>query len=290
MRGLLVMVRPSAARQGGAAVAASHYSSSSSSVATAAAWAVGDRSTRPQQYVQRRGLVVLQQQHPHIRRRPRGALSSSSSQPPPLPSWLEGSGSHGGRASSRIARRALSSGPQQAPHPAEQEEEEVAPRVGQRAPGRPNLESKITAAQIVRQRQRKVCQLNSDATLEEAIKKLASINSSCCMVYDDKIKGKEGQKEIVGIFSSRDIIKKLSKNNTLAALNSPVREVMTPISRMIHCSPDETLEKVQYIMVELKIRALPVVKDGVIYGIITLGDVINHHYRWVDTLACLCVC
>lgn len=54
---------------------------------------------------------------------------------------------------------------------------------------------------------------------------------------------------------------------------------MTPISRMIHCSPDETLEKVQYIMVELKIRALPVVKDGVIYGIITLGDVINHHYR-----------
>jgi len=50
---------------------------------------------------------------------------------------------------------------------------------------------------------------------------------------------------------------------------------------MIHCSPDETLEKVQYIMVELKIRALPVVKDGVIYGIITLGDVINHHYRSV---------
>ncbi len=56
---------------------------------------------------------------------------------------------------------------------------------------------------------------------------------------------------------------------------------MTPVGRMIHCSPDETLEKVQYIMVELKIRALPVVKDGVIYGIITLGDVINHHYRSV---------
>ena len=141
---------------------------------------------------------------------------------------------------------------------------------------RPNHNSKITAAQIVKQRQRKVCQINSQASIEEAIKVLASNNSSSSMVYEDR---ENNTKAIVGIFTSRDLIKKLNKHaDKLEALSSPVKTVMTPMSRVIHCSPDETLEKVQYIMVELKIRTLPVVKDGVIYGIITLGDVINHHY------------
>lgn len=49
--------------------------------------------------------------------------------------------------------------------------------------------------------------------------------------------------------------------------------------RFHHHSPEESLEKVQYTMIELKIRMLPVVKDGVIYGILTLGDVLNHQYR-----------
>lgn len=256
--------------------------------------------------MQRRGLVVLRQ---HAGRRPRGALSASSGSgsgsaaassvrlPPPLPSghsfgyygWggsSSGAAAAAAAAAGRIARRALSSGPQRAPQP---EEEEAAGGAGTGAGvegegpgfGRPNHKSKITAAQIVRQRQRKVLQLHCDAPLEEAVRMLASNNSSCCMVYDDQRPGNEGQKEVVGIYSARDIIKKLSKHGATPAevLATPVKEVMTPLARMIHCSPDETLEKVQYIMVELKIRALPVVKDGVIYGIITLGDVINHHYR-----------
>jgi protein phosphatase PTC7 len=142
---------------------------------------------------------------------------------------------------------------------------------------RPNHNSKITAAQIVKQRQRKVCQINSGATLEDAIKLLASNNSSSSMVYDEKVPG--GPKEVVGIFTARDVIKKLNKHaDKSEALRSTIKQVMTPMSRVIFCSPDETVEKIQYIMVELKIRTLPVVKDGVIHGIITLGDVINHHY------------
>ena len=51
------------------------------------------------------------------------------------------------------------------------------------------------------------------------------------------------------------------------------------LSTQYTCSPDESLEKIQYTMIELKIRMLPVVKDGVIYGILTLGDVLNHQFR-----------
>lgn len=261
--------------------------------------AAGGRGQQHSQhgYMQRRGLVALRQ---HAGRRPRGALSASSASssvrlPPPVPSghsfgygygYGHGGNSSGGSAAAaaaavgRLARRALSSGPQRAQQP---EEEEATGAEAEERPGvgRPKHKSKITAAQIVRQRQRKVLQLHCDASLEEAVRMLASNNSSCCMVYDDQRKGNEGQKEAVGIFSARDIIKKLSKHGATPAeaLATPVKEVMTPLARMIHCSPDETLEKVQYIMVELKIRALPVVKDGVIYGIITLGDVINHQYR-----------
>jgi CBS domain-containing protein len=191
------------------------------------------------QYLQRRGLVVL---HQHARRRPRGALmvsaasaqqqSSSARSSRLAAAWDDDGAGGGGRGSGtggmagRIARRALSSGPQQATHPAEEEEEGEGASSDSGSSGsgrRPNRKSKITAAQIVRQRQRKVCQLHSEATLEEAIKMLASNNSSCCMVY----KGKDGQKEVVGIYSSRDIIKKLSKQglNTLEALQSPIKEV-----------------------------------------------------------------
>jgi len=142
---------------------------------------------------------------------------------------------------------------------------------------RPNHNSKITAAHIVKQRQRKVCQISSGATLEEAIKILASNNANTSMVYNERTPG--GAKEVVGIFTAQDVIKTLSKQADKAeALQSLVKNAMTPMSRVIYCSPDDTLEKVQYIMVELQIRTLPVVKDGVIYGIITLGDVINHHY------------
>ena len=84
----------------------------------------------------------------------------------------------------------------------------------------------------------------------------------------------------MGLFTSQDLIKKLDKHADKAeGLKCPVKELMTPMSKVIHCSPDETLDNLQYTMVELKIRMLPVVKDGVIHGIITLGDVINHHYR-----------
>lgn len=270
--------------------------------ASTASWAAAAGAGRGQQhsqhgYVQRRGLVVLRQ---HAGRRPRGALTASSSSassssvrlPPPVPSghsfgYGYGGSSSGGSAAAaaaaagRIARRALSSGPQRAPQPEEEEAIGAGAEEERRGVGRPKRKSKITAAQIVRQRQRKVLQLHCDASLEEAVRMLASNNSSCCMVYDDQRKGNEGQKEAVGIYSARDIIKKLSKHGATPAeaLATPVKEVMTPLARMIHCSPDETLEKVQHIMVELKIRALPVVKDGVIYGIITLGDVINHQYR-----------
>ncbi len=145
----------------------------------------------------------------------------------------------------RIARRALSSGPQQAPQPAEEDEGSDGGGGGGGGGGgsregrkRPNQNSKITAAHIVRQRQRKVCQLQCEATLEEAIKMLSSNNSSSCMVYDDRRKGKEGQKEVVGIFSSRDIIKKLSKQgqNALEALRSPIKEVSTVASGLVGLS------------------------------------------------------
>lgn len=40
------------------------------------------------------------------------------------------------------------------------------------------------------------------------------------------------------------------------------------------------MDKVQYIMAEMKIRNLPVLKDGAIHGILTLGDVSDHYFRY----------
>lgn len=199
-------------------------------------------------------LRQWQQHQPHR------CLSSSSPQPA-----REEEKRRGGAESSSSS--AASAG--------DESDDEQAPK--KKKAGRPNQNSKITAAQILKGRQRKVCQINQQASLEDAIKMLASNNVGSSMVFDEKIPG--GPKVIVGIFTARDVLKALDKHaDKHEALRSPVQHIMTPMSRVIHCSPDETLEKVQYIMVELKLRTLPVVKDGVIHGIITLGDVVNHHY------------
>lgn len=80
---------------------------------------------------------------------------------------------------------------------------------------------------------------------------------------------REGDK-IVGIFTERDIL-----NRVVAASKDPkttgVGEVMT--SPMACCKRDTKLTECQTVMTQKRIRHLPVVEDGKLYGIISIGDI-----------------
>ena len=75
-----------------------------------------------------------------------------------------------------------------------------------------------------------------------------------------------------GILSERDIVRALSTVGA-EALARPVDDYMT--SRVVTCDPDETADAVLATMTDGRFRHMPVVSDGVMVGLITLGDVVK---------------
>jgi len=81
-----------------------------------------------------------------------------------------------------------------------------------------------------------------------------------------------GDGTIEGIISERDVVRHLSELHA-DVLARPVTEVM---SSTVHlCSPDDTVDSIMTLMTEQRIRHVPVVRDGLLVGIISIGDVVK---------------
>ena len=79
---------------------------------------------------------------------------------------------------------------------------------------------------------------------------------------------------LVGIFTERDVL--------LRVVGAEVDPVTTPITRVMSntvltITPDTTVQQVMYLFAERRCRHLPVLKDGRVAGLISIGDV----SRWV---------
>ena len=78
--------------------------------------------------------------------------------------------------------------------------------------------------------------------------------------------------QVLGMISERDVVRAISRQGA-RALELTVAEVMT---QMVHtCSPSHTIAEVMEIMTAGRIRHLPVVKDGAMLGIVSIGDVVK---------------
>jgi CBS domain-containing protein len=77
---------------------------------------------------------------------------------------------------------------------------------------------------------------------------------------------------IEGIVSERDVVRRLHHVGG-ALLDQPVSSIMTSTVRT--CSPDDDIESLIVTMTEHRIRHVPVVHDGVLAGIVSIGDVVK---------------
>ncbi|OBY28053.1 CBS domain-containing protein [Leisingera sp. JC1] len=82
-----------------------------------------------------------------------------------------------------------------------------------------------------------------------------------------------------GILSERDIVRRLADTpgHTLPQL---VEEIMT--REVKTCAPDDLLIDVAKVMNEGRFRHLPVLKDGKLAGMITVGDVVNFRLKELE--------
>ena len=109
-----------------------------------------------------------------------------------------------------------------------------------------------------------VVTIGPDATVRELIALLAEHNVGALVVSDD------GER-VTGIVSERDVVRRLHAD--AAVLDTTVSAIMTADVRT--CSGEDGLTDLMQTMTEHRIRHVPVVADGRLTGIISIGDVVK---------------
>ena len=85
--------------------------------------------------------------------------------------------------------------------------------------------------------------------------------------------------KVIGVMSERDIIRGIAINGQ-RALDMRVGELMT--SEVIVCKPTDTIAEVMQVMTDGRFRHLPVIEDGKLQGIISIGDVVKNRLEETD--------
>jgi CBS domain-containing protein len=130
----------------------------------------------------------------------------------------------------------------------------------------------MNVAAILRQKGRAVTTAGPQATLLDISNKLAAKRIGAIVIV-----GAGG--EVSGIVSERDIIRMIGSRGP-ECLTRPVSESMT--RQVITCHEADTLDELMRQMTEGRFRHLPVVTDGALVGIISIGDVVKHHVAEVE--------
>jgi CBS domain-containing protein len=77
----------------------------------------------------------------------------------------------------------------------------------------------------------------------------------------------------IGIFSERDFVNAMAKHGAPALAMSVESLMNTPI---VSCRPSDKVEAAMSIMTLAKIRHLPVMENGELVGIVSIGDLVKH--------------
>jgi CBS domain-containing protein len=77
---------------------------------------------------------------------------------------------------------------------------------------------------------------------------------------------------LVGIVSERDVVRKLHELGA-EILRKPVSDIMTTL--VVTCTPDDSVDHLNALMTENRVRHVPVVVNGRLAGIVSIGDVVK---------------
>ena len=91
-----------------------------------------------------------------------------------------------------------------------------------------------------------------------------------------------GEGEVVGIVSERDIVRVVAEHGA-GCLESRIETCMT--RDVIFATPGETVDSLLSRMTDRRIRHLPVVREGRLAGIISIGDLVKHKISEVEAEA-----
>ncbi len=115
----------------------------------------------------------------------------------------------------------------------------------------------------------------SRATVGELVATLAQHRVGALVVSDDG-------RHVDGIVSERDVVASLAEHGT-ALLEHTVADIMT--NEVVTCVPSTTVDQLMSLMTERRMRHVPVVVDGELAGIVSIGDVVKDRIRDLEVEA-----
>ena len=110
-----------------------------------------------------------------------------------------------------------------------------------------------------------VITIRPDATVRELVGLLAEHNVGALVVSEDG-------STVHGIVSERDVVRRLLEDESV--LDTPVSAIMTVDVKT--CTGDKRVNDLMEIMTSGRFRHIPVVEDGRLTGIVSIGDVIKN--------------
>ena len=119
-------------------------------------------------------------------------------------------------------------------------------------------------ADVLRRKGAAVATVGPDATVTELLGQLATHNVGALPVVDNG--------NLIGIVSERDVVRRLHAGGA-ALLHARVADIMT--NEVTTCSPSDDVADVAAVMTSRRFRHLPVVVEGELAGIVSIGDMVK---------------
>ena len=120
---------------------------------------------------------------------------------------------------------------------------------------------------IAAKAEQKVVTVSPDADVRELLALLSEHNVGALVVSGDG-------STVDGIVSERDVVRRLHENPDVLSA-----EVSTIMTADVHtCASDSDLDDMMSVMTERRIRHVPVVDDGTLVGIVSIGDLLNRGF------------
>ena len=117
---------------------------------------------------------------------------------------------------------------------------------------------------LLNNKSKEIWSIGPDATVYEALQKMAEKDAGALLVTE--------QGNLVGIFTERDYARKLILKGRFSR-DTAVSELMT--HEVLYVEPNNTIEDCMVMMTARRVRHLPVMENGKLAGIVTIGDIVK---------------